>query len=217
VPHPENLIFDLDGTLVDSAPGICTSARSALRILGYADRDDTIIRPMIGLPLTQIARTLIGPTVSEGGIAEWCDCYRAEFDRIALPATAAFPGVADGLRRWQRQGRRLAVATSKRTDVAERVLAQAGIRETFAIVVGGDQVARGKPHPDMALHTLVRLGVPAELCAMIGDTTHDITMAQGALIPAYAVTYGAHDRETLSAARPHGIVDDFPALAGLLG
>lgn len=214
--RPEALIFDLDGTLVDSAPGICASARAAGRVLGYHDVADAAITPLIGLPLRQMFQTIAGPDADDVAAEAWIAQYRLAFDRIALPATAAFPGVRETLEYWRRNGRRLAVATSKRTDVAERVIDAAGLTHLFETVVGGDQVVRGKPNPDMALRVLDLLAVPADRAVIVGDTTHDLGMARAAGVAAYAVSYGAHDRALLQAAAPVAIVDRFDDLRPLL-
>jgi phosphoglycolate phosphatase len=217
VSHPIALIFDLDGTLVDSAPGICATCRAASLALGYPEPADELIRPLIGLPLATMVRTVVGRELDADATAAWVSRYRSEFDLIALPTTVAFPGVRDELLRWRADGRRIAVATSKFTDVANRVLHRAGLDDLFDAVVGGDQVQRGKPDPEMAHHALAQLRAGVEEAAVIGDTAHDIGMARAAGLPAYAVSYGVHDRATLEAAGPTAIVDTFPELARYLG
>ncbi len=217
MPYPPLLIFDLDGTLVDSAAGICASCQAACAILGFDQPSDAVIRPMIGLSLHFLFQTVLPPATTTATIERAIDEYRTAFDRIALPATKTFPSVDDELARWKAGGRQLAIATSKRTDVAIKVLCQAKLLELFDLVVGAEQVARGKPNPDMALFVLTQLGVAKGEAAMIGDTAHDITMANAAGIATYAVSYGVHDRETLLRANPKAIVDHFADLATYLG
>src|SRR5437764_1397454 len=162
---------------------------------------------MIGLPLAQIGQLVLGVAADEALVQRWCDCYRTAFDELALPFTVPFPDVPEELARWRRDGRRLAVATSKHTHVAVKVLERAGLLALFDVVVGGDQVSRGKPHPDMALCTLAQLGVDAAEAALVGDAAHDLKMAQAAGIDAYAVSYGVHDAAELAAANPRAVVD----------
>jgi phosphoglycolate phosphatase len=217
VHRPAALIFDLDGTLVDSAPGICASCRAACLALGYPEPSDDDVRPLIGLPLQRLLRAVLPSQLDDAAAAAWVVRYRAEFDRIALPVTVTFPGVREQLARWRGDGRLLALATSKLTDRAGRVLAQTGLADLFDVVVGGDQVERGKPDPEMALRALALLGAGSADAAVIGDTAHDLQMACAAGVRAYAVSYGAHDRATLAAERPAAIVDRFSDLARYLG
>jgi phosphoglycolate phosphatase len=215
--HPPFLLFDLDGTLVDSVAGICASAAAACLALGYPVPDQALFRPMIGLPLPRMLRVGLPPEVDDDLLERCCAEYRSVFDRIALPTTAPFPGVEATLSRWRAQGRRLGLATSKRTDVARKVLDRAGLAGYFEVVVGGDQVARGKPYPDTVLHGLSLLGADAGQAAMVGDTAHDVLMALAADVAAYGVGHGVHARAELEAAGALAVVDRFEELADYLG
>lgn len=215
--HRPVLLFDLDGTLVDSVSGICASAAAACVALGYPAPDEALFRPMIGLPLARMLRAGLPEEVDDALVERCSEEYRAIFDRIALPTTAPFPGVEAALGRWRGQGRRLGLATSKRTDVALRVLDRAGLAGYFEVVVGGDQVARGKPHPDTVLHALARLGAEAHQAAMVGDTAHDVLMALAAEVAPYGVGHGVHARAELEAAGALAVVDRFEELADYLG
>jgi phosphoglycolate phosphatase len=211
------LLFDLDGTLVDSAPGICASAHAACLALGYAVPAADVFRSRIGLPLALMLRAGLPEDLDDARVEACCDEYRRQFDAIALPGTVAFLGVAETLARWRGQGRRLVVATSKRSDIAARVLARAGLADLFELVVGGEMVARGKPAPDMALRALELLGAHASDAAMVGDTVHDLQMALSAAVAPYAVSHGVHERAELEAAGALAVVDRFEELTAYLG
>ena len=211
------LLFDLDGTLVDSVPGICASAHAACVALGYPAPAPETFRSRIGLPLALMLRAGLPAELDDSRLEECCQEYRRQFDTIALPATVAFPGVPETLARWRDQGRRLAVATSKRSDIAARVLARAGLAELFELVVGGETVERGKPAPDMALRALELLVAEATDAAMVGDTVHDMQMARSAEVDAYAVSHGVDDRAALQAAGALAVVDRFEELVAHLG
>jgi phosphoglycolate phosphatase len=215
--HPPVLLFDLDGTLVDSVAGICASAAAACRALGYACPDEALFQPLIGLPLPRMLRAGLPVDVDDGLVERCCEAYRGVFDRIARPTTAPFPGVVVSLDRWRAQGRRLGLATSKRSDVAERVLEWSGLSGRFEVVVGGDQVPRGKPHPDTVERALALLGAEPGQAAMVGDTTHDVLMALAADVAPYGVGHGVHARAELEAAGALAVVDRFEELADYLG
>jgi phosphoglycolate phosphatase len=211
------LLFDLDGTLVDSVPGICSAAHAACAALGYPEPTLDVFRGHIGLPLALMLRAGLPADVDDARVEECCDEYRRQFDLIALPATTVFSGVVQTLTLWRGQGRRLAVATSKRSDIAAKVLARAGLAELFELVVGGEMVARGKPAPDMALRALELLGVRPANAALVGDTVHDVQMALGADVAPYAVSHGVHARAELEAAGALAVVDRFEELTKHLG
>src|SRR5262245_39063116 len=172
---------------------------------------------MVGLPLASMLRAGLPPEVDDALLERCCAEYRSVFDRIGLPTTAPFPGVEAALGRWRTQGRRLALATTKLTRVALRVLDRTGLGGYFEVVVGSDQVARGKPHPDTVRLALSRLGAEAHRAAMVGDTVHDVLMALAADVAPYAVGHGAHARAELEAAGALAVVDRFEELADYLG
>lgn len=211
------LLFDLDGTLVDSVSGICATAQAACLALGFGEPSAALFRPRIGLPLALMMRAGLPDGIDDRLVDACCDEYRRQFDAIGLPGTLAFPGVIETLARWRAQGRRLAVATSKHSAVATKVLAEAGLAGHFDLVVGGDMVARGKPAPDTALHALAQLGAQAERAAMVGDSVHDMQMAVAAGVAAYAVSHGVNERVELTAAGAHAVVDRFEELEAYLG
>jgi phosphoglycolate phosphatase len=120
-----------------------------------------------------------------------------------------FPGVADGLAALASQGITLAVATSKFHRSADALLAAAGLRDRFDLVVGADQVTRPKPYPEMGETILRVLGVAAQDAVMVGDTTHDLLMAKAVGMRSIALTYGVHSRQELEAADPTWVANSF--------
>lgn len=209
------LVFDLDGTLIDSLGGIAATCRVACRAIGAPEPTDSVVVPLIGLPLAEMMRCALPPDIEAERVTESVVIYRSRFDDVALPMTKPFPGVARLLGDWARQNRPLAVATSKSIAVAERVLAYADLRRHFTVVCGGDEVSRGKPAPDLAHLALDRLGATPDRAIVVGDTAHDMRMAVAAGVRAIGVTYGAHDRATLLESGAHVTIDRFDDLAKL--
>jgi len=142
--------------------------------------------------------------------------YQAVFREQVLPQAPGlvFPGVVEGLALLKGQGYTLAVATSKVFASAKALLEAAGLWSYFDLVLGADMVAHPKPHPEMGLLAMSRLGADAATTAMVGDTTHDLLMAKQAGMAAIGVTWGIHTTDQLKAAEPQVIVDTFSEVVG---
>jgi phosphoglycolate phosphatase len=205
------VVFDLDGTLVDTPRAIVETFTAAFGALGVPVQEASAIRATIGLPLEQAFGTLMGTASDDPRVALGMEQYQRFFKELVLPNARAlcFPGVADGLAALAGQGIALAVATSKFYRSADALLTAAGLRDRFDLVLGADQVTRPKPHPEMGETILRDLGVAAEEAVMVGDTTHDLLMAKAAGMRSIALTYGVHSRRELEAADPTWVADSF--------
>lgn len=214
----EAVIFDLDGTLVDTPKVIVDTALEALRGRPWAMPEPQAIRATIGLPLTVAFAGLLGFDEGSAEVEQVVAEYRRIWRANVVPRSAEllYPGVAEGVQLLRDLGLKLAVATSKVTSGAVTQLELAGIARHFDVVAGFDAVERPKPDPQMATEVLRRLGAQAAATVMVGDTTHDLLMAHGAGLRAVAVTYGAHDEATLRTESPEWTADDFPQVVRLL-
>lgn len=200
----ELLVFDWDGTLVDSAQAIVESLQGACTDLGFEPPTDERARHIIGLGLKDALRYAI-PHVPEAEHRRVVERYRSHF--LARDAhMQLFPGVTDGLAALQSRGYLLAIATGKSRRGLERALDQVGVRRFFVASRCADE-GFSKPHPGMLQAVMEELVVRPEDTLMIGDTTHDLDMATSAGVSALAVAYGAHPKSQLLAARPHACVD----------
>ncbi|NKI74733.1 HAD family hydrolase [Dickeya sp. CFBP 2040] len=210
------IIFDLDGTLVDTPSGIVSAFITALRDLGMPCEDSRAIRATIGLPLENAFGQILSLPVEDKRVTEAVRQYQAVFREQVLPQAPGlvFPGVVDGLTLLKRQGYTLAVATSKVFVSARALLEAAGLWPFFDLVLGADMVTHPKPHPEMGLLAMSRLGAEAATTAMVGDTTHDLLMAKQAGMVAIAVTWGVHNSDQLKAAEPQVMVDTFSEVVG---
>lgn len=207
------LVFDWDGTLVDSTALIVASIREACRAIGAAVPDEERARHVIGLGLFDALHHVV-PDVSPARYPELSARYREYF--VARDAEIPlFDGMRELLGELEARGHLLAIATGKSRRGLERALAQQRIGHHFAATRCADE-GFAKPHPDMLLYLLERTGVPAAGALMIGDTTHDLELARNAGTAAVAVTYGAHAPADLSRLAPLGIVDSVVELRGWL-
>ncbi len=202
------VVFDFDGTLVDSKEGISRAMNEA-----FADLDLPAVAPervhaLIGLALDDVIRPLLDAPPSPELLAEIRERYRVRFIALAQETTHVFDGIREGLRGLRSQGVVLAIATGKSLGGLERILAHLDLQDAFAFLGTADQVTRGKPAPDMMKLCLSRLGMSADQALMIGDTSYDLEMAQAAGVDSCAVTWGTHAEATLAALEPTYLVRD---------
>jgi phosphoglycolate phosphatase len=215
----EAVIFDLDGTLVDTPGVIVETALAALRGSGgLAMPEPAAIRATIGLPLTVAFSGLLGLPAESAEVQAAVEEYRRLWRANVIPRSAEllYPGVAEGVQVLRDLGLRLAVATSKVQTGAVAQLEAAGIARHFDVIAGYDSVEKPKPDPQLALHVLDRLGAVADRTLVVGDTTHDLLMARGAGLRAIAVTYGAQDEATLLTESPAFVAHDFDQVVSLV-
>jgi phosphoglycolate phosphatase len=187
------VIFDLDGTLVDSAPDLMLATNHVLSRLERRPISMDEVRSFVG----HGARALIARGASATGEAideKTLDFYHAEFLRyyeknIAVNSVA-FPGAINLLKRCAAGGLKMGVCTNKVEGLSVRLLQALGMEKYFGAIVGPDTVNIAKPDPAPYLETVKRLGVPAKDSIMIGDSETDILTARAAKVPVIAVTFG---------------------------
>jgi phosphoglycolate phosphatase len=192
------VVFDWDGTLIDSAGTIVECIQESARDMGLEVPPRERASHVIGLGLHDSLRFAV-PGLAAGQYVEFVDHYRRHFlarqDRMLL-----FDGVRELLTDLSAQ-RRLAIATGKSRRGLDRALEADGLRRYFVASRCADET-NPKPHPAMLLELMAELSVPREQTLMIGDTSHDLGMAQAAGVDAVAVTYGAHPEAGLRACNP---------------
>ena len=205
------ILFDLDGTLIDTPSGIVQAFGVSLKSIGIGDVSDAAIRTTIGMPLEKAFASLLDVPAEDEKIACAIKQYQSAFKEIVLPKAKdlVFPGVVASLMVLKEQGIALAVATSKFYTSAEALLKAAELWDFFDVVIGADQVTHPKPHPEMGQLVLKKLGVSAENAIMVGDTTHDILMAYDAGMRSIAVTYGVHTISQLESSAPTWMAHSF--------
>ena len=211
------IVFDWDGTLLDSASGITESIQLAAADMSLPVPDRETASHVIGLGLHDSLRHAV-PTLPESGYGEFIEHYRRHF-LAREDAMTLFPGVPDLLRDLQARGHRLAVATGQSRTGLDRALASTGLGPLFAATRCGDET-RPKPDPAMLLELLRELESDAGSALMIGDTSHDLLMASNAGVDAVAVASGAHSAESLRALSPRAClpnVAELPAWLKTLG
>jgi len=199
------VVFDLDGTLVDSSGALLEAHDVAWAQFGLERPSDEAILELIGLPLQQVLKTL-SPECDPEPIAE-------AYSRAYASAAARHECLFDGMDALLANEFRAAVATGKSQRGAERTVARHGLEDRFEIVLGADPVRRPKPHPDMLEVIMQETGT--EDLVMIGDTTYDLEMAHRAGVRGIGVSWGHHEAERLRKWAP--VVDSVEELGRMLG
>ncbi|CAQ84459.1 MULTISPECIES: HAD family hydrolase [Photorhabdus] len=205
------LIFDLDGTLFDTSRAIVETFNVVFNVLNIPLSGDENIRTTIGLPLEKAFATLLNISPEEALISKAVEQYQLQYRLCILPKAKEllFPGVADGLMTLNKWGIKLSVATSKFTASATALLQAAGIDAVFDRVIGADHVSKPKPDPESGRKILEYYDAMPEMAVMVGDTTHDIYMANSVGMRSIAVTYGIHNVCTLEEAKPTWMANCF--------
>ena len=202
--HYELIVFDWDGTLIDSAGAIVAAMQAACRDLGQPEPTRERASHVIGLGLRD-ALAIVAPDLPESDYGCLVDRYRFHF--LARDANLPlFDGVREMLADLEANGHMLAIATGKSHAGLQRALEQTGIKRHFVATRCADRCAP-KPAPDMLNELMSELSGRPESTLMIGDTSHDLEMAANAGVPAVAVSYGAHPREKLVPFAPRALVD----------
>lgn len=210
-----NVLFDLDGTLVDSSETISASLKHALGQMGIDPGAGRELRSLIGAPLLDIFcdEYGLGPEEAERAI----DLYRVHYDAQAQAGTIVYAEVENMLQRLRLAGYRLFVATVKPTPIAEKVLADLGLHGHFDGVAGASLDSGRRDKRSIIGHALSKYGLRAEESAMVGDRDQDVYGARAHGLRSVGVTYGFGSRKELQAAAPDFIVTDSGQITALFG
>lgn len=207
------LAFDWDGTLADSTAEIVGAIESTCSDLGLPVPPDGGARQVIGLGSSD-AISVIAPNLPVAEQAHFVERYRHHYLR-GDGAIRLFPGVAEMLDELNERGFLLSVATGKSRRALDRALIRHGIADRFVASRCADE-GFSKPHPDMLLALMDRVGADPARTLMIGDTTHDLELARNAGVDALAVAYGAHTVLELAPLSPLSIVHSVAQLRSWL-
>lgn len=204
------LVFDWDGTLMDSAGAITHALRSACADLELPVPSEERARYVIGLGLHDALKYLL-PEFPVTGYPALLERYRFHFQRQDRD-TVLFTGAKETLLNLREAGFLLAVATGKSRRGLNHALDVTGLNAVFHATRCADE-SFSKPHPGMLLWLLEELSIERERAVMIGDTSHDMEMAVAAEVPRVGVAYGAHPREHLLKHAPVACLNTFDELS----
>ncbi|MBV6274107.1 phosphoglycolate phosphatase [Alcaligenaceae bacterium CGII-47] len=190
------ILFDLDGTLLDTIPDLASSANAMRRDMGLDPIEQDIIATYVGQGIEQLVmRTLKHDGVPANvetimrGLTRYRDHYHARNGDQSQP----YPGVHEGLKAFRSMGAKLAIVTNKDTEFTEPLLRRCGLFDYFDVIVCGDTCEQKKPSPMPLLYACEQLGIRTDQALFIGDSINDALAAKAANIPVLAVPYGYNE------------------------
>lgn len=210
------IVFDLDGTLVDSARDLMNATNALLAEEGLRQVSLGEVKSMIGDGAAKLVERAL--TATGGDLARLPECvarFLAIYEAHASRHTQAYPGVPQTLERLRRLGLSLAVVTNKPFAATLDILDALELRAFFDAVIGGDTLPERKPHPAPILAALEQLGVAPEAALMVGDNYHDVQAAHAAGLRAFAVTYG-YSHKPHAELGADGLIDAMPELLPII-
>ncbi|HYE34143.1 phosphoglycolate phosphatase [Methylocaldum sp.] len=216
---PELIVFDLDGTLVDSSPDLADAIDAMLERLGMPPAGEPRVNGWIGNGVDMLVkRALTGelwPQSEPARFDEALPIFMDLYETNICNRSRLFPGVADGLKQLKRTGFSTACVTNKHSRFTRPLLDQLGVLEDLDFVGCGDQFEKLKPDPYPLLKTAERFEVEPFRCLMVGDSVNDVKAARAAGFMVVCVPYGYHGGKGVECLEPDAIVASLTELSGL--
>jgi phosphoglycolate phosphatase len=206
------LIFDFDGTLIDSYEAITESLNRVRASFSMPPCDLADIKTMVGHGLEHLIENAIGPQRIEEGVK----LFRQSYATICEKKTSILPQVKETLEELDRRGYRMGIATNKPSYFARDILKALEMEHLFAEVLGPNDVERPKPDPEMLDIIMMRIGLAPDEVVYVGDMLLDIEVARRAGVAAYAIPTGSATREALLNGRPDRLLHRFSDLLTIL-
>ena len=211
------VIFDLDGTLLDSAPDLALAINLMLTDLGFEAAPEPVIRSWVG----NGAQTLVSRALQYSGCDSSQDStyfndaltiFLAHYQTHLSTHSILYKGVFDTLMQLKKNGLQLALVTNKPLRFIDPILRDFKLTDVFVIALGGDSLPVKKPHPEPLVHVCKQLGTSIEQAVMVGDSKNDILAAKAAGMQSVGLTYGYNYNEAISLQEPDVVLDDFSHL-----
>jgi len=212
------IVFDLDGTLVDSVPDLTLALNHGLAALGFHSVKQDDVRTWVGNgSLKLVERSLKHLGQDEGNnVARLHKCFLTAYEQFLCVESNLYTGVFELLERLHEEGKTLVLLTNKPIQFVPDLLTHMGVGHFFSLILGGDSLSEKKPNPLPLLHVLDTLKIEARQCLMVGDSRSDIVCAQQAGIDSVALLQGYHQGVDLAALKPTYLFDDVHSLASAI-
>ncbi|WP_323841910.1 MULTISPECIES: phosphoglycolate phosphatase [unclassified Moraxella] len=210
------IIFDLDGTLIDSVPDLAIAVDATLLTLGAGPAGVDNVRTWVGNgSLKLIERALNWANLPNEKLHEAHELFLTKY-ADCHDQTIEYKGVTDGLHRLANHGFMLAICTNKPVQFLPKILSNMGWTHQFACILGGDSLEAKKPNPMPLLHICQALNIDRHHAVMVGDSKNDILAGQNAGMTTLALTYGYNYGESIATSHPDATFDDFGALVDFM-
>jgi len=206
------LVFDLDGTLVDSADDIAEAVNRTLDELSLPRVSEATVRNWIGEGVRRLVSTALAHAGSERSLDEVMPTFMRHYRDCLLRSPRLYDGVTEALQQLQAHGLPMAICTNKPSALVPPLLDHLGIAGYFAHIVGGDTLPQRKPDAEPLLHAAHLLGQAPAQCLMVGDSATDLGAANAAGMPIVLVRYGYPRDLDLESADAVAVIDDLRQL-----
>lgn len=194
----KGIIFDLDGTLIDSFQAIYLSFRHVYETMGRRPLSFDEVKQEIGLGLSRTFADLLGPEK----VAEALRIFDEKYWEVLRDNTFLLPGAREVLETLHRRGVKMAVATNKIGRYSRKIFQNFGLDRVFSAILGDKDVSQNKPNPEMVLKAIEMMGLRKEEVVIVGDSLVDLETAQNAGLPAFAIPTGVTPQEELEKGKP---------------
>lgn len=206
------ILLDLDGTVIDSQPGILSSCRAALRVLGHVPQPMHDMSAVIGPPMDDVMRFLLAP-YGDDRVTEAVAAYRADYGSSGLFESVPYHGICDALKEMRQAGAQLYLATSKRTIFARRILDHLELATFFDGIYGSEPGGALDHKPELISHVLSHHALTPSSCVMVGDRHYDISGAHANRMQALGILWGYGTRDELEVAGADELVAEPASLS----
>jgi phosphoglycolate phosphatase len=216
------ILFDLDGTLIDSAPDLASAINHMLSSLARPTFSEDIIRSWVGNGAEVLVKrglsgqSEIDPNIDAALLAKSLQIFLSFYKENLSINTQLYPNVRACLKVLKAQGYRLAIVTNKPFEFIGPILEGLQLNGLFEIMLGGDSLPKRKPDALPLLHVCQELNVSVEQCVMVGDSKNDILAAKAANMQSIGLTYGYNYGEDIGLHKPEAVFDDFADIVATL-
>lgn len=210
--QPQALLFDLDGTLIDSVPDLASAVDHTLKYANLAPAGEALVRGWVGNGARKLLERALQHEQSDADLDSLLPVFFDAYESCCADHTVAYPGVEAALQHWHQRGIQLACVTNKPERFAVKIIHHFGWGRVMPVVLGGDSLPQRKPSPEPLWAACEQLRVDRANAIMVGDSVNDVQAARAAGMPVIAVPYGYNYGGDIREAKPDLVVNQLDEL-----